>query len=165
LSEPVADFCPVCGARTEPRMHDHRLRPVCLNCEHVVYFDPKVAAVAFITRGDEVLLTQRTYDPFGGLWVVPGGFVERGEDPRQTAHREVYEETGLEVRIGALLDVFHVGDGDAVIVIAYAATVTGGTVRLNEELSALEWFRRDNLPELAFISTITLVNRWARGEL
>lgn len=38
-------------------------------------------------------------------WLLPGGGVDPGEDPRQCAQREVAEELGLEITVGALLDI------------------------------------------------------------
>ena len=42
---------------------------------------------------------------FPGLWTLPGGGVDHGEDPRVAVVREVYEESGLRVRVGRVLDV------------------------------------------------------------
>jgi 8-oxo-dGTP pyrophosphatase MutT (NUDIX family) len=66
----------------------------------------RVAAYALLTRGDDVLLTRmsaRTRIP--GRWTLPGGGIDHGEDPRAALEREVYEETGLHVRPGAVADV------------------------------------------------------------
>jgi 8-oxo-dGTP pyrophosphatase MutT (NUDIX family) len=55
---------------------------------------------------DHLLLTQlwsRDADP--GRWTLPGGGMEFGETPHETLEREFYEETGLEPRIGSVLDV------------------------------------------------------------
>ena len=46
---------------------------------------------------DEVLLMHRHKEPNLGLWVAPGGKVEPGESPQETAQREMLEETGLHV--------------------------------------------------------------------
>ncbi len=40
-----------------------------------------------------------------GRWTLPGGGIDHGEDPRAAMVREVYEETGLHVRPGHVLDV------------------------------------------------------------
>lgn len=60
-----------------------------------------------------VLLTRRSVPPFLDLWVMPGGKVELGEPLIEALKREVHEEVGLEVDVGALIDVFeHLTPGD-----------------------------------------------------
>lgn len=55
--------------------------------------------------GDGVLLVQRRFPPLEGQWSLPGGTVEVGEKLAAAAAREVAEETGLVVEVGALVDV------------------------------------------------------------
>ncbi|ANY05944.1 NUDIX hydrolase [Pseudonocardia sp. HH130630-07] len=62
-----------------------------------------------------LLLVRRANDPGRGLWSVPGGRVEPGEDDHTAVVRELFEETGLTVRPGALAGVvvrgpFHIAD-------------------------------------------------------
>lgn len=162
----VALFCPRCGARLEQRERTGAVRPVCPNCDHTVYFDPKVAVVVLIVSGDHILLVKRANDPRKGYWTLPGGFVDAGEDPRAAACREAREETMLDVQVNRLLDVFHTPDdgGMADIVIAYAASVNGGTMQAADDAEAVEWFGRNDLPPLAFMPTEVVVRAWAAGE-
>ncbi|WP_038051670.1 NUDIX hydrolase [Thioalkalivibrio sp. ALJ1] len=52
----------------------------------------------------QVLVIERRNPPHG--WALPGGFVDVGETTEHAAVREAYEETGLEVELGALLGVY-----------------------------------------------------------
>jgi len=66
----------------------------------------RLSAYALVLRGPDVLLTQLSHDtPAPGAWTLPGGGLDHGEDPRDAVRREVYEETGLRVEPGRLLDV------------------------------------------------------------
>jgi len=66
----------------------------------------RIAAYAVLTRGQEILLTQMSrLTRIPGRWTLPGGGIDHGEDPRAALVREVYEETGLHVRPGRVLDV------------------------------------------------------------
>ena len=52
----------------------------------------------YAIRGGKVLLMHRKREPNLGLWVAPGGKIEPGESPYETALREFAEETGLEAK-------------------------------------------------------------------
>ncbi|MGQ0535725.1 MAG: NUDIX domain-containing protein [Methanobacteriota archaeon] len=58
---------------------------------------PLEVAVAVIARGARILLQLRDYGPYAGYWELPGGKVERGEDPAAAAVREAEEELGTPV--------------------------------------------------------------------
>jgi len=59
------------------------------------WLNPALAVDAAVKRGDSILLIQRKYPPMQGCWGLPGGFVERDEDPLLAVLRELEEETGL----------------------------------------------------------------------
>jgi len=67
----------------------------------------RVAAYAVIIRDGQILLSRLApHISRDGLWTLPGGGVEHGEDPRDAVVREVHEETSLEVRIGETAHTF-----------------------------------------------------------
>ena len=117
--------------------------------------DPKVAAAVLIIQDGRVLLVRRVNEPFRGLWTLPAGFVNGGEDPAEAAERECLEETGLSVRVTRVYDIVpgreHPRGADFVIV--YEAEILGGEMTANDDADAAEWFERGDLPPLAFLAT------------
>lgn len=160
-------YCPKCGSPLTERERYGKLRPVCTGCDHTVFIDPKVAVVAFITQGDEVLLVKRTLDPGKGKWALPAGFVDADEDPRRAVERETLEETGLVVETDHLLELLYRPDADGLadIVIAYSAHVLGGELNANDDAEEVGWFNRSDLPETALVTTHLLIQRWLTGNL
>ena len=67
------------------------------------FFDPKVAAAVLVERDGHVLLVRRVGEPFRGLWTLPAGFINSGDDPAEAAARERLEETGLSVPCDVLV--------------------------------------------------------------
>ena len=75
---------------------------MCTSCGFVFYMDPKVAVGTIIRTADEhLVLVRRAIEPGYGLWVFPGGYVDRGEEITAAALREAKEESGLDPRINA----------------------------------------------------------------
>lgn len=164
----VANYCPRCGHALVQQEKSGRLRPVCPQCEFIVFFDPKVAVLAFIVQNEKVLLVKRGVDPGMGKWACPAGFVEYDEGPEDAVMREVQEETGLATAVSALLEVFPKTDdgGAADIVIAYRMQITGGSLKAADDAEEVGWFGRDELPELVFYPSLTLVGkRWHSGAI
>jgi len=167
--EPVAyRFCPSCGGRLEPRRlkATEPERPVCTACGHVVYLDPKVAVGTIIRTADESLvLVRRAIEPGYGLWVFPGGYVDRGEEIMSAAIREAREESGLDVRIDSLVNIYSYG-GRSPIIIVYAATALGGELCADEECLEASLFRSDEIPwsSLAFRSTTEALQDYFKRE-
>jgi 8-oxo-dGTP diphosphatase len=67
---------------------------------------PYVGVGAVIVQDGQVLLVKRKYEPLAGQWSLPGGAVEIGETLESCLVREMVEETGLEVSVGPVIEVF-----------------------------------------------------------
>ena len=149
------NYCPRCGARVDHEERYGKVRPVCPQCGWIHFVDPKVAAAVLIEQDGRVLLVRRSNEPFRGLWTLPAGFINGGEDPAEAAARECLEETGLLVRVMRVLDIIsgreHPRGADFIII--YQASVIDGQLKPDDDADAVEWFARDNLPPLAFRAT------------
>lgn len=64
-------------------------------------------AGAVVFYENEILLVQVNYGKAIGRWILPGGMVETGEHPFQTAIRETKEETNLTIEIDGLVSIRH----------------------------------------------------------
>ncbi|MBN2147072.1 MAG: NUDIX hydrolase [Anaerolineales bacterium] len=140
------------------------MRLSCPSCNWVYYPDPKVAATALVTQDNGILLVKRLNDPQRGLWTLPGGFVDAGEDPAQSAERECLEETGLQVQVTRLLDVLAGQEHPrgAHILIVYLAEVIGGTLQPQDDAEDARFFPSLHLPPLAFRSTEQIIQRFVQ---
>lgn len=152
---PDVRYCVRCAAELTLQPRFGAARPVCPQCGWIYFADPKVAVAVLVERASSVLLVQRTLDPGQGLWTVPAGFMDAWEDPARAAERECLEETGLEVRVTGLLDIYagreHPRGAD--LVIGYRAEITGGALRAGDDAGAAAFFPRSQLPPLAFQAT------------
>ena len=148
-------FCPLCGNSLQTRTRFDKPRRSCSECGYVHFTDPKVGVGVLVVQERKVLLVRRAVDPERGKWSIPAGYLDRGEDPKETAVREAKEETGLEVVIDALVDVYFnpPEQGGASIFILYRAAVTGGEVQAGDDADEVGFFGAEELPELAFAST------------
>jgi 8-oxo-dGTP diphosphatase len=143
------------------------MRLVCAGCSFVFYLDPKIAVGTIIrTEGNRLVLVRRAIEPGYGKWVFPGGYVDRGEPLAAAAIREAREESGLDVRLDGLVNVYSYA-GRSPVIVVYAATAVGGQLELDDESlesvevepSAIPW------TELAFRSTHEALEDYLAGLL
>ena len=107
-----------------------------------------VAAVAVLVIKDgRVLSLRRSVDKDAapGVWEALSGRVEPGEDPLETAEREVLEECGLEVKIERRPWTAYAADraGEPMLVVVYRAAYVAGEVRMSGEHDAYAWRTAD----------------------
>jgi 8-oxo-dGTP diphosphatase len=114
---------------------------------------PIVGVGAVVVDGQHVLLVKRGRDPLKGEWSLPGGAVEVGETLAAAVQREVFEETGLVVAVGPIVEVLdriH-ADGDGrveyhYVLIDYLCSVVGGRLRAESDADDARWATRGELP-------------------
>jgi 8-oxo-dGTP diphosphatase len=129
---------------------------------------PILGVGAVIIQDGRVLLVQRAHEPLAGQWSLPGGAVEVGETLREAVVREVREETGLDVDVGALVEVVdrvqHAEDGRVeyhFVVVDYVCTPTGGVLAPASDASDVSWATSADLIRYAVSEQATAVIRKA----
>jgi ADP-ribose pyrophosphatase YjhB (NUDIX family) len=120
-----------------------------------------VGVGVLVIREGKILLVRRTMNPAKGKWSIPAGYVDQGEDPKETAVRETLEETNLRVEISGLVEVYHnpPSQEGASIFILYRADLLGGDPQAGDDADAVGFFGLEELPELAFASTHDAIRR------
>jgi 8-oxo-dGTP diphosphatase len=112
-----------------------------------------------------LLLVQRRNAPGAGLWSLPGGRVEVGESDASALAREVAEETGLTVEVGALVgEVVREGPDGAMFAIRdYACTVRGGRLGAADDATDARWVTAVDLDRLPLVPLLReTLGRWHR---
>src|SRR4051812_33139890 len=115
---------------------------------------PIVGVGAVVLDGDRVLLVRRAHEPLKGQWSLPGGAVELGETLAEALAREVREETGLEGRVGPVVDVIdrvhRAADGRIeyhFVLVDYLCTPIGGQLAAGSDASDACWAAIRDLTE------------------
>jgi mutator protein MutT len=113
---------------------------------------PVAGVGAIVLQQDEVLLVRRGNEPQKGLWSAPGGALELGESLQQGVRREVLEETGVEVRVLQLAEVFErimTDDRGAVeyhyVLLDYLCEPVGGALSAGDDAAEAAWVNRADL--------------------
>ena len=120
------------------------------------YPDQPVAGVGgVVVRGHHVLLVKRAYPPRAGEWSLPGGRLELGESLADGVRREVREETGIEVEVGPLVEVFDRVHRDAdgrvryhFVIVDFLCWPIGGVLTAGDDAADARWVPRDGVAGL-----------------
>lgn len=114
-------------------------------------------AVIFDEGRQKVLLTKRSDN---GLWCLPGGQMDSGESVEECCVREIFEETGLNIRTRRLIAVYSNrdqlvvypdGNQAQIVVFSFEAEITGGTLGLSDETTEAGYFSPAEMESMSML--------------
>ncbi len=159
------EFCPHCATALADRQVGGRVRKACPSCGWVHFRNPAVGVAGVVIDDGRLLLVKRGPTATrSGLWCIPCGYLDYGEEVRAGAAREVVEETGLVVDIGRVLWIasnYH-DPAKLTVGIWFEATVVGGDLEAGDDAVEAGYFPLDDLPDLAFETDAELIRSLAR---
>ncbi|HPK53544.1 MAG TPA: NUDIX hydrolase [Smithellaceae bacterium] len=107
---------------------------------------PRVGVGAITIHQGKVLLVKRGVEPSRGLWAIPGGTLELGETLQECAAREILEETGITIKVGACIYVFDFFQRDKdgkikfhFVIVDFAAEYVSGEPRGADDAEEARW--------------------------
>lgn len=116
---------------------------------------PFIGVGVVVLKGESALLIRRGKPPKQGEWSLPGGSQNLGESVRETAVREVLEETGVEIAEPHFLEVVDaiIPDGEGrtkyhYTLIDFVAEWAGGEALAADDAEHAEWVPLDRIDEL-----------------
>lgn len=155
----MENFCQRCAAPLSRKPIDGKQRSYCPACGFIVFLDPKVAVVILAMRDNGLVMVKRGVEPHLGKWAFPSGFVDRGEVVERAAVREMKEETGLDVALDVLIGVYS-QEASPVVLIVYAARITGGSLTPGHDAEDARCFPITALPPLPFPHDARILADW-----
>jgi 8-oxo-dGTP diphosphatase len=127
---------------------------------------PIVGVGAVIVSNGKVVLIKRKYEPLAGQWSLPGGTLELGETLESGVAREILEETGLDVEVGPVVDVFDriLLDPDRrvryhFVLIDYLCRPRGGTLAAGSDVADALFVAPDDVPSYRLTAKAAAVAR------
>jgi ADP-ribose pyrophosphatase YjhB (NUDIX family) len=148
-------FCCFCGGNVGRKNAGDKERDYCTVCGTIFYENPLPVASSILVNEDrEVLLVKRKNAPYKGMWCLPIGFAEVGEDVHDAALRELEEETGVKGEIIRLIDVDTVDNYfyGSLAIVTYEVKMTGGKICPGDDALDAKFFSILDHPKLAWSS-------------
>ena len=154
-------FCPQCGSRLVDAERYGKVRRACDECGFIHFRNPGVGAAVVVwdDEGRLLLIKRGPGATRSGLWAVPAGYVDYGEEVRAAAARELREETGLIADIGDVAWVasnFH-DPAKLTVGIWFNGSVTGGRLMAGDDAEDARFFDLSDLPPLAFDTDVAFL--------
>jgi 8-oxo-dGTP diphosphatase len=116
---------------------------------------PRVGVGAITLKDGKVLLVKRGIEPSYGLWAIPGGTLKLGETLQECAAREILEETGIRIKVGACVYVFDFLEHDDkgkikfhFVIIDFAADYISGKPKGADDALEARWLSPEELNKL-----------------
>lgn len=100
----------------------------------------------FFDKDNRILLVKHSYRG-GDNWSLPGGYIKKGEHPKEGLEREVDEETGYVVSADTRLKI-RTDRNNARLDMTYAGDFIGGNYKPSKEIKIAKFFKFEKLPIL-----------------
>jgi len=117
------------------------------------YATPKVDVRGAVFKDGNILLVKERSD---GKWSLPGGWADVGECPSESVEREVWEESGFQVKAKRLVAIYDRGKHPHkplmhyhIYKLFFICEITGGRATTSSETEQVEFFNENDLPELS----------------
>ncbi|MBV7327090.1 NUDIX hydrolase [Chloroflexi bacterium TSY] len=123
-----------------------------LFANEVGHATPKVDVRGVAFRNDKILLVKERSD---GLWTLPGGWADVNEAPSVAIEREIFEESGFQVKAVKLLALYdrskhpHPPHPFHIYKACFLCEITGGEASTSHETSDVGFFAENQLPPLS----------------
>jgi NAD+ diphosphatase len=157
-------FCGTCGAENvDGAPEPHRRCPKCGRLEF-----PRIcpAVIVLITDAEDKILLAHNKKFRQGMYSLIAGFNEAGESLEETVVREIREEVNIEVK-----DIGYVKSQSwpfpNSLMLGFKARHLSGAIKPDgDEIEDVNWFARDNLPELPGHGSLSryLIERWINNK-
>ncbi|HXO43984.1 MAG TPA: NUDIX hydrolase [Candidatus Cybelea sp.] len=125
---------------------------------------PLVGVGGVVILDGRVLLIRRGGPPLQGQWSIPGGMLELGETVIEGVRRELAEETGVEVKVGKLIEVFERINLDVAgktryhfVILDYLCEAIRGEARAGSDVTDVAWSTAGELGKYSLTETATRV--------
>jgi len=130
-------------------------------CYWIDFENPIPTAVTLVPIRGGILTIRRGIEPAKGRLGLPGGFIEKREQPYDGAKREVLEETGAIIEIERL--IYEKNPNPQIlnnIVHGYVGRYLGGELRAGDDAEEVVILPVKSLEELCFTSHQEIVRLW-----
>lgn len=118
--------------------------------QQVGYATPRIDVRGAVFQAGKLLMVRERLD---GGWTMPGGWVDVGDTPSGAVEREVYEESGFEVKSRKVIGVYDANRSGPLEIfhafkIVFLCDILSGEARTSDETSEVDFFSKSELPNI-----------------
>lgn len=116
----------------------------------------EAAVKALIEKNSKILMLKAEISDWS-MWIPPGGRVEFGESPMEALHREIEEETGMDIQVQDCIGMYHFfkgpdDNGSQIVTTVFRTTTSSKTVDINSNpdedyITGYQWVKPEKLVE------------------
>jgi 8-oxo-dGTP diphosphatase len=166
---PNYKYCPHCATKLKLRKREGKQQKYCPKCNWIYYPHVFSAINTIVYKNNKVLLVERARDPYKNTWQLPGGYVSFGEHPKDTAVRELTEETGLKTTKTEFIEMIQTNEdprAPGLFVFFYKVYTKGKIKNMDpSENTRIDWFNVNSLPKISWESHKKILKKLQTGQV